>query len=429
MKRKSLIRTRGMVAFVLILTLLLSFIGFLPMRRTALAESIVSPQDEAVIKGLLLQLAEDEGYQTDSFEYEPFDVYYPDETWAGCDIEFNIEDTIGYGIFFKIDGMMTMVEISFESHSPYFGKDGMYIYPKLDTYYIKTAEGYFDAKTDELLVDYNPNDYIGAKGGSANGEIVTKTYNYTFGGLYTYEIPGFWGYTHSPQGHDNDCANVAGVTMLNYWNHYYDNDLLKETRLNGYGDLDGDAALDYMNLFYSYDYMKTNQYLGLDIGIGGTWFRDVKGGFKKLINEKSYQCQMIDFKDSTYKNNVNALKLGMPFFVQSSDYYFTANDDLKRFAETDEERKDKFDRYLQQDGRTPHTFSIAHNHYNTTKMIHVFVIFGYGYYDLTAHPTPAESVKYQIKFYKIFDGWDSTPRYFNIDESIIDYICSVKVYK
>ncbi len=148
MKGKLHLCTKGVVAVFLILTLLLSFIGFLPMRRTALAESIVSPQDEAVIKGLLLQLAEDEGYQTDSFEYEPFDVYYPDETWAGCDIEFNIEDTVGYGIFFKIDGMMTMVEISFESHSPFFGKEGMYIYPKLDTYYIKTAEGYFDAKTD-----------------------------------------------------------------------------------------------------------------------------------------------------------------------------------------------------------------------------------------------------------------------------------------
>ncbi len=422
MKGKLHLCTKGVVAFFLILTLLLSFIGFLPMRRTALAESIVSPQDEAVIKGLLLQLAEDEGYQTDSFEYEPFDVYYPDETWAGCDIEFNIEDTIGYGIFFKIDGMMTMVEIGFESHSPYFGKDGMYIYPKLDTYYIKTAEGYFDAKSDELLVDYNPNDYIGAKGGSANGEIVTKTYNYTFGGLYTYEIPEFWGYIHSAQGHNNDCANVAGVTMLNYWNHYYDNNLLKETRLNGYGDLNGDAAVYYMNVFY--DYMNTNFWFNM-----GTLFSDLQKGFKRLIQEKSYQCQMIDFKDSTYKNNVNALKLRMPFFVQSSDYYFTANDDLKRFAETDEERKDKFDRYLQQDGRTPHTFSIAHNHYNTTKMIHVFVIFGYGYYDLTAHPTPAVSTKYQIRFYKIFDGWDSTPRYFNIDESVINNICSVKVYK
>ena len=61
MKGKLHLCTKGVVAFFLILTLLLSFIGFLSMRRTALAESIVSPQDEAVIKGLLLQLAEDEG--------------------------------------------------------------------------------------------------------------------------------------------------------------------------------------------------------------------------------------------------------------------------------------------------------------------------------------------------------------------------------
>ncbi len=422
MKSKSLICTKGMVAFVLILTLLLSLIGFMPMRRTGLAESIVSPQDEVVIKSLLLQLAQDEGYHAENLEYEPFDVYYPDETWAGCDIEFNIEDTVGYGIFFKIDGMMTMVEISFESHSPFFGKEGMYIYPKLDTYYIKTAEGYFDAKTDEVLTDYDPSEYIGAKGGSANGETVTKTYNYTFGRLYTYEIPGFWGYIHSAQGHKNDCANVAGVTMLNYWNHYYDNDLLKETRLNGYGDLNGDAAVYYMNVFY--DYMYTNLLFNT-----GTTFSGLQNGFKRLIREKGYQCQMIDFKNSTYENNVNALKLGMPFFVQSSDYYFTANYDLKKFAETDEEKKDQYNRYLQQDGRTPHTFSIEHRHYNTIEMIHVFVIFGYGYYDITAHPTPAVSTKYQIKFYKIFDGWDSTPRYFNIDESVVNNICSVKVYK
>ncbi len=427
MKDKLHCYTKGIMAFILLLTLLFSFIGFMPMRQIALAESIVSPQDEAMIKSLLLRLAEDEGYDAENVEYEPFDVYYPDETWAGCDIEFNIEDTIGYGIFFKIDGMMTMVEISFESHSPFFGKEGMYIYPKLDTYYIKTAEGYFDAKTDEVLTDYNPNDYFGAKGGSANGEAVTKTYNYTFGRLYTYEIPGFWGYTHSAQGHKNDCANVAGVTMLNYWNNYFDNDLLNETRLNGYGDLNGDAALDYMHVFY--DYMKTNQYLGIDLGIGGTRFGKLKSGFEKLIKEKGYRCQMIDFINSTYENNVNALKIGMPFFVQSSDYYFTANNNLKRFAETDEEKEDRFNRYLQQDGRTPHTFSIEHRHYNTTEMIHVFVIFGYGYYDMTAHPTPAVSTKYQIRFYKIFDGWDSTPRYFNIDESVIDDMCSVKVYK
>ncbi len=416
MKSKSLICTKGMVAFVLILTMLLSLIGFMPMRRTALAESIVSPQDEAVIKSLLLQLAQDEGYHAENLEYEPFDVYYPDETWAGCDIEFNIEDTVGYGIFFKIDGMMKMVEISFESHSPFFGKEGMYIYPKLDTYYIKTAEGYFDAKTDEVLTDYDPSEYIGAKGGSANGEIVTNTYNYTFGRLYTYEIPGFWGYIHSAQGHKNDCANVAGVTMLNYWNHYYDNDLLKETRLNGYGDLNGDAAVYYMNLFYSYDYMKTNQILGIDIGIGGTVFKDVTGGFKKLIKEKGYQCETIDYKKSSYKNNCNTLKMGIPFFVFSEDYYFTVRGELKSD--------------YPQDGRTPQTLTIDYKHYNTIEAKHVFVIYGYGYYDMTAHPTPAAMIHYQIEFYKIFDGWGSGSRYFNIvDENSISDISSVKVYK
>ena len=42
--------TKKIIAFVLLVILLCSFIGFIPMRRTALAESIVSSSDEAAIK-------------------------------------------------------------------------------------------------------------------------------------------------------------------------------------------------------------------------------------------------------------------------------------------------------------------------------------------------------------------------------------------
>ena len=276
--------------------------------------------------------------------------------------------------------------------------------PKLDTYYIKTTEGYFDAKTDELLIDYDPSNYVRARVNKTDSEDVTKHYDYYFGGFSSYEIPHFYSYSNYTE-EENVCANVAGTIMLNFWNKVNNNGIVNERNLDYQGNFTDEAATNYEKAFYTY--MKT--------GTFGTTPKNCAEGFKKFVTDWGHNCDIINLSDSTYENSIGWLKKNVPFFVTAKNYYFTSGN--SKYLE---------DVSLPQTGRDPQILKIEYSYYEGLSQTHCFVTIGYGYYYLTNIINNTTINKYNINFYKILDGWGQM-RYFNIADSETIAVYGIKV--
>lgn len=375
-------------------------------------EQLLNETDRKNIETIIFEFAEQEGENFGSMTYMISDIYWSNEEWGGYIIEFFLQESEGYAIFFKIEESFKLIEIFFGRHSPFYGQKGLYIYPSLGCYYIKVDDVYIDAETLEPIADYKPTEeaifYAACKKDKTNVEETINLF-YTVGFLHQYNIEDFFvGYSTSMSDKSNNCANAAGLIMLNYWNKKYDNDILKlDSSLLSYsGNISynstRDARKDYMDKFY--DYMHTNWLFGK---FGGTLPEKCYDGFERLISENSYQTTTKGIKD--YDQVMEFIDAGVPVFITSDDYYFTQKSTLPEGEHP----------------RGSYTLSITYNHSSGLANSHTFVGYGYAYYNL--YETGGPNYK-QERLIKIADGWGGS-RYYNFDRSETFQMAVINVYK
>lgn len=360
------------------------------------------------IETIIFDVAKQDGYSFENVKYSIEDVYFANETWAGYIIDFIADETNGYAIIFYINEHPEIMELVFEKSSPYYGKSGKYIYPSLGNYIIKNGEYYYDACT-ENKVNYNPdkNDlFYAACNKDKEGVPVTRTVNYSVGGLNVCELPNFfYNYSTELTSHKNNCANAAGLIMLNYWNKYYYNDILKldvaclkdeNVWMNGTND----PRKEYMEIFYKY--MKTNWIFGT----GGTLPNNGYDGFERLIKEKGYQVSRKT--GLSYSEMKSSIKNNIPVFITSTDYYFSTSTTLPSYSSTSGN----------------HTLTMDYERTYGLNNAHTFV--GYGYAEYVLLNSNGESINEQL--IKVADGWGGTC-YFNLNVSNVYSSASITVYK
>lgn len=378
-----------------------------PLAAFAKTESVLA-DDLSIAKSIILQTAEAEEIAIDNADYIVKDVYYSNEQWAGYVIDFTANGLNGYAIFFKMEGNLTLVEVSFQHSSAYINREGQFIYPSLGYYYTKINGRYYDAETMEE-VDFKPTaePTFYAACGKSDFDIVNKTTKYIRSYKVSNDLSDFYSYYHDGLGSGkNNCANVAGVIALNYWNKYFNNDLLKlsSDKRDNKGNIDwqdaNKTAGHYMSVFY--DYMKTNWFLGT----GGTLPNNCYNGFERLIKENGYK---VDRKtDLTYAEMRDKIDAGIPIFITSKDYYFTTLSNLP--AVQDEEGN--------------YETTITYEHHKGLGGAHTFVGFGY----VTMHYYITSGTVSMSSFLHVADGWGGS-RYFNVGLSKITSSAAIGVYK
>ena len=269
---------------------------------------------EAFISGVL-----DEDISHIDFVYNELYSEYGVE--YGYVLDFSYAYGNGHAIISTADGSESIAEMDLENSSPYLGKDGKYIYASFDNYFV--------AQSDGDIVKLEAND--GASGISApmrnkdkDDVPVSIDYSYSYVKIERYDISKFYyGYSTSLcSDKSNNCANAAGVIMLNYWNAHDGRNFLNLTTnetISAYNlNMTDNTAKKYMYIFY--DYMNTNWAFGQ---WGGTLPSNVYKGFKRLVNEYGYvttQFAVSSFEDVKYQ-----VVQGVPIFITSQDYYFTPN--------------------------------------------------------------------------------------------------------
>ena len=332
------------------------------------------------------------GSQEDRFftiqNYAVEDIHFSDESWAGYIIEFTTSQENGYAIFFYIENNYHLIELRFGTFSPYFGKDGMYIYPAIGYYIIKQNGQYYNAENMGAFTFTATEDpiFYAACGGDYRVPY-TRTIPFRYSGLYEYAIPDFhcnYSTSLTSNTNPNNCANAAGVIMLNYWNKKYDNNILNldaSEMING--NMNDSAAIQYMNIFY--DYMNTNWIFGT----GGTLPDDCYNGFKRLIEEKGRTISIE--KNLNFDNMMSQLSSGRPIFITSTDYYFTQSTSSPLPVPVDNT-----------------SLTINYYHYSGLANAHTFVAYGYSYYHLQFEDGSVQ----REELLKIADGWGNS-RYFN----------------
>lgn len=382
-----------------------------PLAAFAKTESVLT-DDLNIAKSIILQTAETEEIAMDNADYIVKDVYYSNEQWAGYIIDFTANGLNGYAIFFKMEGNLTLVEVSFQHSSAYINMEGQFIYPSLGYYYTKINGRYYDAETMEE-VDFKPTaepTFYAACGSKGKQDFIEKKIQYNKSLSRENEIENFcYAYYSEGTGKDDNCANVAGVVALNYWNKYYNNQLLNlsgSSLSNGniayiWGDKDC-AAVEYMNIFYSY--MKTNWFFGT----GGTLPSNCYKGFEKLIAEKGYKTTRIGCKQ--YSEMRECIDNGIPIFITSKDYYFTAGSNMRTLPSQEVN-----------EGDYSNTFYYW-RHYGVGAE-HTFIGYGYKYYNYYVNGSIQMSA-----FVKVADGGFDTC-YFNYSLSNVMDAVGIKVYK
>lgn len=355
----------------------------------------------------------EEGFICDNLLYIKDDIYFSDETKGGYLIEFFGGDCIGYAIFFKIYNELKLVELNFNGHSPYYNKDGIYIYPSLGCYYLKINNLYYDALTMEPLNDYFPTKfpefYASCNSDKKLRVPVSREINYNYGTLIQDEILDF--YVEYDSGDklyskkSNNCANIAGLVMLNYWNKKYNNNLLNlnQKYLSG-RNIGYEKKEELLNIFY--DYMNTNWFLGIS---GGTLPNDCYNGFEKLIKEYGYNVSRD--KDLSYDEMVSYINKGIPIFIVSTDYYFSSNSTTTKLPTVSSTAGD-YNLFISYE----RSYGIANSH--------TFVGYGYAYYDL--YDSNGNNFKEQL--IKVANGWGGCC-YFNYSISNKYSSAAINVFK
>lgn len=364
--------------------------------------SPLNETEEQQILTAIYTLSAQEDHSIAINQYTVEDIYYSDESWAGYIIEFITAQENGYAIFFYIENSYHLIELRFGTFSPYFGKEGMYIYPAIDSYIVKIEEQYYDAET-LLPFAFTATDepiFYAARSPIYGDHFTphTRTIPFAKSGLYEYTIPDFYdNYSTSltSASHPNNCANAAGVIMLNYWNKKSNNKLLNltTTQLTSNDNMTSTAAIEYMNIFY--EYMNTNWILGS----GGTLPTNCYNGFQRLIEEKGAIIDIV--KEISYEEMMSQLKSGRPLFITSVDYYLTDDTTKENVSSLP----------IPTDGTS---LTIDYIHSSGYAYGHTVVGYGYAYYQLQL----ADGTVQREQFIKVADGWGDS-RYFNYTISTV----------
>lgn len=368
------------------------------------ASAQVADSNIEEMQAMIVAMAADEKIDLSNATYSYKDVYYSNEEWAGYVVDFFTDELNGCAIFFYMEDYYKLVEINFNAKSAFHCKEGMYICPSLGYYIVKIDNNYYDAETMVLLTDYRPTKepaYFASCGSGKREDYVKNIECKNFYSL-SYEIDNFYcAYSDSVNTHNNNCANVAGVAMLNYWNKYYDNQLLKlePSSLNTWGNMNFSTAQQYGEIFY--DYMNTNWFFGT----GGTIPTDGYKGFEKLIKEKGFKVERKT--GLSYYEMRQSIDQGIPVFLTCSTYYFS-----DRLPDDQPDTKDTG------------YYDFKVNYVKHSGSAHTFVAFGYRYFN---YHNKSNQLYYEL-FLKVANG-EGTASYFNFDMSKIKSSASIRVYK
>ena len=203
----------------------------------------------------------------------------------------------------------------------------------------------------------------------------------------------------------NNCANAAGVIMLNYRNNRYNNDILKlsnNEKIVGTQNMNTATAIKYMNIFY--EYMSTN--LGTD-NIFGTLPMNASSGFERLIKECGYSHTTQNI--SSWNDIKKALDNDKTLLITSLDYTFTTGGTLTMPSYSDE---DEIHMIINAKRR------------NKLETAHTFVGYGYFVYNMVG----VDGSKWDEHFIRIADGWGNK-RYYYWLGSTTYRIYSYDIYK
>ncbi len=310
----------------------------------------------------------------------------------GFVIDFDYDNGVGYAIYKGKGDENSLMEFSVSQHSPYYGYEGKYLYNNVGQYYLASNDG----SLENLLLKSNG---LGDK----QEEYVKKEFQYKTGFVKDeYEISDFYtAYSSSMVDDLNNCANTAGVIVLNYWNKQHSNKILNLTKTNRWNMLDDDAKY-YMHEFYNY--MKTNKILGT---YGGTLPKDCHDGFEKFISDHGFETEKTML--TSYADIKRQIDLGIPIFITSDQYYFT--NEYSR-------PPDPISQY------GTHTMAVNYNHYWGISNSHTFV--GYGY--LEQEFISMNNEKFNMNFIKVATG-NGNDCYFNLSMSMAFDVAAIKVSK
>lgn len=339
-----------------------------------------------------------------NFEYN--DIYSPGFVWAGSVVDFTYNDEYGFAIF-KIDNNASvLMEIVLENVSPYYGKDGTYIYLSYGMYAILHDDGSVEQFNLNTMQQNRPQKMNNKDKDEDNYETEVKSYSFDWCKVRSREINGVYnGYRNSMSlaGKTNNCANVAGVIMLNYWNKVFNNKILCLSRplgdITDSDDMSDYTAGRYMDIFY--DYMNTNWFFGA----GGTLPNQVINGFTILLNQKGYDVYATPLKYFyEMKEHINNNE---PLFITSTDYFFA---DYVPLGDNDKRH-------------VYNGMSITYRHYDRIVNAHTFVAYGYHYYETHYEAEGAMGV---ICLLKVANGWGGMS-YFNVDDSNMKLCTAIRV--
>ena len=328
------------------------------------------------------------------------------EEWGGYVIEFTADEQEGYAIFFSINGTLKLIEINFNAFSPFYGKAGMKIYPALGYYYLKIDGSYYNASTMNLDNDYaktqTPEFY--ATCGNKSNVSETRTIQYNYGYYYSYAIPNFYyHYTTDLTGQNNNCANAAGLILLNYWNKKFNNDLLKlpNDQLDAQNNISESKGTEIMRIFY--EYMGTNWFFGN----GGTLPSDCYFGFEEYVIEHGYNATTR--VGILYDEIISYIKNGLPVLITSTDYYFT---DSPYHTENPNGSLSALPSPTPRPMPGSSSLTINYKRWSGIINAHMFVAYGYAYYSLF----DSNNQNFKEQLLRVADGWNGT-RYFNYTAS------------
>ncbi|HIZ03046.1 MAG TPA: hypothetical protein H9727_02045 [Candidatus Borkfalkia avistercoris] len=389
-KKKSLISL--LLSTVFMFTIACSIL-MNPLYASA-SEYELTESDRLFIENVIFEMAPQAGTTCNELAYTYDDVYFSNEEWGGYVIEFTADEQEGYAIFFSINGTLKLIEINFNAFSPFYGKAGMKIYPALGYYYLKIDGSYYNASTMNLDNDYaktqTPEFYASSAANAS--EVITRSITYNYGTRSTYEISNFY-YQYSTEltGHSNNCCNVAGLILLNYWNKKFNNDILKlsSTDMDSAGNIKDSKGSEIMTIFY--DYMNTNWFFNM----GGTLPSNCYEGFQRYIEEHGYAISMSI--GITYNDIMTKLTEGIPVFITATNYYFSSSPNTTSLPVPNSHPMP-----------SSSTLNITYTHFTGISNIHTFIAYGYARYNLYT----SDNQLMQEQLLKIANGWGGTC-YFN----------------
>lgn len=305
MKVKTHKQTKTLLA--LALGLCLAAAAIVPAAVSARAKSLANQDPTEYLEQTLATM----GYTPDG-TYTIDNTYAQDLTPNGLEYIFTVDGEQAYALMIReIDAVgnvyYDIMELFFNTPSPFATASGKKVYIKMLTYIDATDDGFVDLLSGATLTDEQvqqiAEDGFTYKGSDQKTEIYEKV-DYSKRIVDNYEFPyGLPAYTSSI--HSNACANIAGAIILGYYDVYLPDLVPGEvlfTMPNGkiYYEYSTDSIKDIINNQLYYD-MKTNVN-------NGTSYSDFKTGLTAYVNRQghktSYTSVMVSGSFSYYQYKV-----------------------------------------------------------------------------------------------------------------------------